>query len=116
MQLAAILFTLTALGGAALASFPFRNIPRPPLWLALGHGAAAVASFAALLYVAATDGLAGLALAALVVLILAALGGATLLLGFHLRGAPLPKLLVAGHGLVALVGVVLLWLSVMGLP
>ena len=52
MLTAAILFTLTALGGATAASFPLRKIPRPPTWLALGHGGAAIASFAALGYAA----------------------------------------------------------------
>jgi len=109
MFLAAILFTLTGLGGEVLASFPLRGVPRPPTWLALGHGAIAVASFAAFFY-AATSGLGTLAQIAVTVLLLAAVGGATLFLGFHLRTKPLPVLLVLGHGLTAITGVVLLWI------
>ena len=111
MPLAQILFTLTALGGAVLASFPLRGIPRPPLWLALGHGAIAVVSFAVLIYNAATIGIPALAQMALGVLVLAALGGATLFLGFHLQNKPLPLAIVIVHGLVAIAGVVMLWLS-----
>jgi len=111
-MLAACLFTLTALGGAALASFPLRGLGRPPTWLALGHGGLALCSFAALFY-AAMSGLSGLATLALVALLLAASGGATLFLGFHLRSQPLPLVLVVGHGLLAITGVALLWFSVL---
>jgi hypothetical protein len=110
MMLAASLFTLTALGGAVLASFPLRAMGRPPTWLALGHGGLAVCSFAALFY-AATSALPALAQIALAVLLLAASGGATLFLGFHIRSKPLPVLLVIGHGLLATAGVALLWIT-----
>ena len=114
LALACILFTLTALGGAVLAAIRLRGAPWPPLWLALGHGAAAALAFAALGYQAATRGLYGLAQIAAGVLVLAALGGATLLLGFHLRNKPLPVALVVGHGAIAIAGVALLWWSVYG--
>jgi len=110
MFLAASLFTLTALGGAVLASFPLRGVPRPPTWLALGHGALAVCSFAALFY-ASLSGLSSLAQIALVVLLMAAGGGATMFVGFHLRARPLPVVLVIGHGALAIAGVALLWFS-----
>ena len=58
-----------------------------------------------------TDGIPTLALVALGIFVLAAAGGATLFIGFHLREKALPKPFVVGHGLLALVGVVLLWLS-----
>ena len=112
MMLAAILFTLTALGGAALASFPLRGLGRPPTWLAVGHGLAAVCSFVALFY-AAASGLPGLGQIALTMLLLAAVGGATLFLGFHLRSKPLPLVLVVGHGLLAIAGVALLWYTIL---
>ena len=111
MLLPQILFTLTALGGAVLASFPLRGIPRPPTWLALGHGAVAVCSFAVLIYNAATVGIPALAQIALGVFVLAALGGAALFLGFHLQNKALPVPIVIGHGLTAVVGVLLLWLG-----
>ena len=49
---------------------------------------------------------------ALGVFVLAALGGATIFVGFHLKERPLPIPLVIGHGLVAVTGFVLLLLSV----
>ena len=100
-----------ALGGAVAASFPLRGIPRPPLWLAVGHGAVAIASFAVLIYNAATVGIPFLAQVALGILVVAALGGATLFLGFDIQKRALPVPLVIIHGLAAVVGVVLLWLS-----
>jgi hypothetical protein len=112
MLTAAILFTLTALGGATAASFPIRKIPRPPTWLALGHGAAAIASFAVLGYALSTSAITQLEQLAAATLALAAVGGLTLFLGFHLRGKALPLLLVVGHGILAIAGVALLWFSV----
>jgi hypothetical protein len=112
MLAAAILFTLTAMGGAVLASFPLRGIPRPPTWLALGHGVVAILGFAALIYHAMTSTPTLWAQYAAGALVLAAIGGATLFLGFHLRQKPLPLALVLGHGMVALCGVVLLWVSI----
>lgn len=112
MTLAACLFTLTALGGAAIASYPLRGLPRPPTWLALGHGLVAICSFAVLIYLAATAGIPAMAQIALFVFVLAALGGALLFIGFHARQKPLPIAFVIGHGLTALCGLVLLWISV----
>lgn len=109
---AAILFSLTGLGGAVLASFPLRGIPRPPTWLALGHGGLAIASFATL-FSAGGSAWPQLAVYALLVLLLAAAGGATLFLGFHLRAKALPKILVIGHGMLAICGVALLWFSIL---
>jgi len=109
---AAIMFTLTALGGAAVASFPIRKIPRPPTWLALGHGAVAIASFAVLAYSFTTSTTTQLEQLAAAVLALAAVGGLTLFLGFHLRGKALPLLFVVGHGILAISGLALLWFSV----
>jgi hypothetical protein len=112
MLTAAILFTLAAMGGAVLASFPLRGIPRPPTWLALGHGAVAVLGFAALIYHAMTSTPTLWTQYAAGTLVLAAVGGAMLFFGFHLRQKPLPVPLVLGHGLAALCGVVLSWISV----
>jgi hypothetical protein len=45
------------------------------------------------------------------VFVLAALGGAAIFLGFHLKKRPLPIPLVIGHGLTAVTGYVLLLVS-----
>jgi hypothetical protein len=112
MLLAAILFSLTALGGLVLALIRLRGTPYPPTWLALGHGAVGVASFAALIAaVAGRSDLPEVARIGLWVLVFAALGGLSLFVFFHLRERPLPLPFVAAHGLAALIGVGLLWVS-----
>ena len=115
MNTAAILLTLAGLGGLVLASFPLRGIPRPPTWLALGHGAIAAAGLGTLIYFDLTTTVATMVLIATAILVAAALGGFILFAGFHLREKPLPIVLVLGHGLTALTGVVLLWLSILGI-
>jgi hypothetical protein len=52
-----------------------------------------------------------LAQVSLGIFILAALGGATLFLGFHMRNKSLPVPLVFSHGLIAATGLVLLLVS-----
>jgi hypothetical protein len=108
MELAAIILGVAALGGLALAGMRLSGTPRPPTWMALGHGVVAAAGLGLLIYAAISPGIPGLAQVALGVLVLAALGGATLFLGFHLQGKPLPIPIVLGHGLTAIVGYVLL--------
>jgi hypothetical protein len=102
---------LAALGGLALAGIRLGGTPRPPTWMALGHGAVAATGLALLAYAAVTPGIPGLAQAALGVFVLAALGGATLFLGFHVRQRPLPIPLVLGHGLTAVAAYVCLLVS-----
>jgi hypothetical protein len=105
MQWAAIVLGLAAVGGMALAGMRLSGMPRPPTWIALGHGAVAATGLALLGYAAAVSpGLPLLGQISLGVFVLAALGGATLFVGFHLREKPLPIPLVLGHGLTALVG------------
>jgi hypothetical protein len=113
MQIAGVLFLLTALGGIFVASYPLRGLPRPPTLLALGHGAAGIISFGALGYAAFTDGLSTLGWVALGLFVLAALGGATLFLGFHLREKPLPVPIVLGHGLTAVIALGVLWAAIL---
>jgi hypothetical protein len=79
--------------------------------MALGHGAVAATGLALLIYAAATTGLPGLGQVALGLFVLAALGGATLFVGFHLREQALPIPLVLGHGLLALTALVLLLIA-----
>ena len=102
------LLAFAALGGATMAVLRLRGTPYPPLGLAIGHGVVAAGGLVCLIIVAATTGVRGLGLAALGVLVLAALGGATLFFGFHMRNKPLPIVLVIGHGLIALTGFALL--------
>ena len=111
MTTAAVLFGLAALGGIILAGIRLGGKPYPPMWLAVGHGLIAAIALGVLAYTAATTGVPSLAQVALGVFVLAALGGATLSFGFHLRGRALPIPLVIGHGLIAATGFVLLLVS-----
>ena len=115
MQAAAIVLGLAALGGLTLAVIRLRGTLIPPTWLAIGHGIIAATGVGLLIYAAITPGIPTLAQIALGVVILAALGGAVMFLGFHLRGRPLPIPLVIGHGLIAATGFVLLLTSVFNL-
>lgn len=115
MQAAAIVLALAALGGLTLAVIRLRGAPWPPLWMALGHGVVAATGVGILIYAAASQGIPALAQIALGIFILAAFGGAVLLLGFHLRSKALPIPFVVGHGLIAATGFVLLLLSVFGI-
>lgn len=108
MAEATILLGLAALGGITMAAMRVRGTPLPPMWLALVHGAVAGTGVGVLIYFAVATGIPALAQVALGVFILAALGGATLFLGFHLRNKPLPILFVIGHGLIAATGYALL--------
>ena len=107
MQLAALLFALAALGGGTIAAIRLRGVPRPPTWLAMGHGAIAATGLATLIY-AATQGIPSLGVVALVLFLLAAAGGATIFLLFHLREKPLPIPLVFAHGALAVAAFVVL--------
>jgi hypothetical protein len=109
---AAIVLGLAALGGLTLAGIRISGAPRPPTWLAVGHGLVAATGVGLLIYAAVTTGLPTFAQIALGVFVLAALGGATLFLGFHLREKALPIPLVIGHGLVAVTGYALLLMSI----
>ena len=111
MHWAAIILALAALGGLTLAGIRVSGVPRPPTWLALGHGAIAATGLGFLAYEAATATIPLLAQISLGVLLLAALGGVTLFAGFHLRERPLPIPLVIGHGIAAIAGYVLLLVS-----
>jgi hypothetical protein len=114
MTIAAVLFTLTALGGLAMAAIRLRGEPYPPLWLALGHGAGAAAGMVALGYAWSSAGVPQLAQYAFYTFAAAAAGGATLLGLFHLQKRPLPVWMALGHGAVGLAGLALLWAGVLG--
>lgn len=112
MQAAAIVLAVAVLGGLTLAGIRLSGKPRPPTWMALGHGVVAASGLILLLVSAALGpGIPQLAQVALGILVVAALGGTGIFLGFHLRERPLPIPLVLGHGLLALVGYTVLLMS-----
>ncbi|HEY2837886.1 MAG TPA: hypothetical protein VGJ26_01970 [Pirellulales bacterium] len=114
MQTAAIVLGLAALGGLTLAGTRLSGQPRPQTWMAVGHGLVAATGLGLLIYAVVAGSVPQLAQVALGVLILAALGGAAIFVGFHLRERPLPIPLVIGHGLVAATGYALLLASIFG--
>jgi hypothetical protein len=111
MQWAVILLGLAALGGILMAGIRLSGAPRPPTWLALGHGAIAATGLGFLIYAVMSSTVPALAQISLVVLVLAALGGIMIFAGFHLRGQALPIPLVLGHGATAIVGYALLLIA-----
>jgi hypothetical protein len=112
MQLAAVFFALAALGGLILVGIRISGTPRPPTWMALGHGAIATIALITLIYAAATQPLPTIALVSLGCFVLAAAGGATVFLLFHLRAKPLPIPLIVGHGAIAVTAFVLLLVAI----
>ena len=105
---AAIVLAVAALGGAALATLHFRGRTPLPLPLALLHGVLAATGLVLLTAAAFTmPGFGGLALAALVIFVIAALGG-FYLAAHDLRGRRLPSAVVLIHGAAAAVGLLLL--------
>src|SRR5687768_1257070 len=112
MDAAIIVLGLAAIGGVTLAGIRLSGTPRPPTWMALGHGAVALVGLILLGNAWwESAGIPWLAQVAFGTMILAALGGLTMFLGFHLRGHALPILLVLGHGLLAAAGYTMLLMS-----
>ena len=114
MKTALALLTIAALGGVALAGLRFARNANPPPALAMLHGLLAGAALTLLLYAYFTVGMPALACWGLLLFLLAAAGGAYLNLGFHMKGVPLPKGMVLGHGGLAVAGYALLALAVFG--
>jgi hypothetical protein len=108
----ALVLSFAALGGITMAAIRLNGTPRPPTFVALGHGAIALTGVAILAYSAVTPGLPQPAQIALGLFVLAALGGISIFAMFHVKNLPLPIPLVLGHGLLALTALGLLWASV----
>lgn len=114
MQAAAILFGLAAVGGVVMALIRWSGAPRPPDWLAMGHGLLAAAGLTLLIQAAVTVGLPVLAQASLGLFVLAALGGAFINLRYHAKQLPLPKAWIVVHASLAVVAYAVLLLAVFG--
>jgi hypothetical protein len=99
---ALIIFAIGALGGIALASFVLRGRLAP--WpLSLVHAALGAIGLILVIYAAVTAGISHAALAALVILVIAALGG-FYLASIHLRQRVAPKSIVFVHAGIAVIG------------
>lgn len=104
LQTATILLGLTAAGGLLMALMRFMGKDRPPSWLAMVHGLLAASGLSLALYAGFTGALPTMAWIGLLLLIIAAAGGAFLNLAFHAQGKALPKGIVAVHGALAAAG------------
>jgi len=99
---ALIVFAIGALGGIALASFVLRGRLAP--WpLSLLHAGLGAIGLLLVLYAALTTGISNVALAALVILAVAALGG-FYLASIHLRGEVAQQPIVFVHAGIAVIG------------
>lgn len=107
MTIALILFGLAAVGGAIMAVTRFRGAPQPPMALALVHGLAAAAGLVVLIAFLAGGSAASTATIALILMVIAALGG-FVLFGNHLRKKELPIVLMLAHAIAAVVGFLIL--------
>jgi hypothetical protein len=111
MKTAAVLLALAAIGGLTMAVVRFRGADRPPSSIAMAHGLLAAAALTLLIYAAATVGLPSIGAVALIILIVVALVGVALNLMYHDKLRPLPKSTIVVHGVVAVIGFVLLLLG-----
>lgn len=100
---ALVLFAIAALAGATMAVMHFRGVTPPRSVLAALHGLFAASGLVVLVLAVVRIGAGGAAITALILFLLAAVGGFALL-SFHLRGRALPGGLVVGHGLLAVAG------------
>ncbi len=107
---ALVVFAIAALGGATIAYMRISN-KNIPLSLALLHGALAATGLV-LLIISSLGGVGSGVKAALIVFLIAAVGGFTLF-SYQLRQRPLPVPLVFVHGGVAALGFIILLLSVL---
>jgi len=107
MTIALVLFAIAAAGGLVLAIMRFSGKPYPPMALALVHGAVAAAGLVALIAVFVQGHGTSSARTALVLFVIAALGGFTLFF-HHVRKVALPIWLVVVHALVAVSAFVIL--------
>ena len=110
VRCAIALLAITAIGGLIMAIMRFTGRDRPPSWLAMLHGLLAASGLTLLLYTGFTAGLARMVWIGIGLLVLAALGGLVLNLGYHDKQLPLPKGLVLGHAGLAVVGFGLIFL------
>lgn len=108
------LFGITAAGGLIMAGVRTLANRNPPAWLAMLHGLLAGAGLTLLLFGAFTIGIPMYALWALILLLLAALGGVFLNLGYQEKRKPLPKPVMYVHALVAVAGFIMLIVAALG--
>jgi hypothetical protein len=114
LWVAIALFAIAAAGGLVMAGVRTFGERNPPAWLAMAHGLLAGAGLTLLLFAAFTVGLPRFAVWAVVLFVLAALGGVFLNLGYQEKRELLPKPVMYLHAAVAVAGFVLLIVAAIG--
>ena len=114
LWVAIVLFAMAAAGGLVMAGVRTFGGRNPPAWLAMLHGLLAGAGLTLLLFATFTVGVPTYAIWAVVLFIIAALGGVFLNLGYQEKRALLPKPVMYVHALIAVVGFVLLIVAAVG--
>jgi glucose uptake protein GlcU len=114
LWVAIALFAIAAAGGLVMAGIRAVGDRNPPAWLAMLHGLLASAGLTLLLFAAFTIGLPKSALWGTILLILAAVGGLYLNLGFQEKRELLPKPVMYIHALIAVIGFILLIVAATG--
>lgn len=109
-----ILFLLTALFGLIIVSAVFKNKPTPKPAVLI-HGVLAFISILVLAGYLAAGHVNTLLITSLVLFVLAALGGLTML-SVDLKNKPIPKLFAVVHPIVAIAGIVVLVISFFQTP
>lgn len=109
-----VLFTLAALGGIAMAAVRLGTGRNPPAWLAMAHGLLAAAGLTLLIFGAFAAELPALANLAALLLVAAAGGGVVMNQVYHWHGKLLPRGLLIGHAVLAVIGFGVLLLAMRG--
>jgi hypothetical protein len=108
LQAAVALFAIAAAGGLVMAGIRLLGRHNPPAWLSMLHGLLAAAALTLVAYAAVMVGVPPPAGWALLLFVLAALGGAAMNLLWQWRQRPLPVGLMIGHATLAVLGFLLL--------
>ena len=111
LRAAAALLTIAALGGIVMAITRFFQNRNPPSWLAMLHGLLAAAGLTLIFFASLTARVPQLANIGLALLVLAALGGVVLNQKYQWKAVLLPRGLLIGHALFAVVGFVFVVLA-----
>jgi len=104
LKTATILLALTAVGGVLMAIIRFGGADKPPAFIAMAHGLLAGSGLTLLLYVAFISGVPTVMWLGILLLAVAALGGAYLNLAYHAKLLALPKGIIVIHALIAVAG------------
>jgi len=112
LKISTALFAISAVGGLVMAYIRLARSINPPAWLAMLHGLLAASGLTLLAYASFVFTVPAFANYALVLFVVAALGGLVLNLRYQWLNQPLPVGLMIGHALLAVCGFVLMLLVV----